>query len=95
MIKNHALAYAQRGWSVLALYGVEGGICQCGNPNCKSPGKHPVAHNGVKSATRDKRGINLTFKPGNNVGIATGAPSGIWVLDIDGSAGEASLLALQ
>jgi len=95
MIKNHALGYAQRGWSVLALYGVEGGICQCGNPDCKSPGKHPTGHNGVKSATRDKGGINLTFKDGNNLGIATGAPSNIWVLDIDGSAGEASLLALQ
>ncbi len=95
MIKNHALAYAQRGWSVLPLYGVEGGICQCGNPDCKSPGKHPTGHNGVKSATRDKGGINLTFRDGNNLGIATGAPSKIWVLDIDGPTGEASLLDLQ
>ena len=77
------------------LYGVEGGRCQCGNPDCKSPGKHPTARNGVKSATRDKGGINLTFKDGNNLGIATGAKSGIWVLDIDGPTGEASLLDLQ
>lgn len=95
MIKNHAVAYATKGWSVFPLYGVEGGICQCADPDCSSPGKHPSIAAGVNAATTDKRTIDMTFREGNNLAIATGMRSGIWVLDIDGPAGEKSLLELQ
>jgi len=37
----------------------------------------------------------MTFRDGNNLAVATGMRSGIWVLDIDGPAGEKSLLELQ
>jgi hypothetical protein len=34
-------------------------------------------------------------KPTCNIGIATGAPAGFWVLDVDGEAAEAALAALE
>lgn len=37
-----ALFYAALGWSVFPVWSVEDGRCGCGNPNCKSPGKHPL-----------------------------------------------------
>lgn len=94
--KNHALTYARRfGWHVLPLFGEEDGSCQCGELDCRSPAKHPTMPSGLKSATIDERLINMTFKPGNNIGVRTGEESGIWVLDIDGQSGERGLTALQ
>lgn len=83
---EHALEYAGLGLQVLPLYGINAaGHCACGDPNCKSPGKHPMTKNGVKSAT-DNCGLIKqwwTQAPNANIGIATGRNSGIWVLDID------------
>lgn len=92
-----ALAYANLfGWSVLPVHGIVGGKCTCGRADCPSPGKHPLPQNGVKDATRDLSVIRGWWHrwPLANVGIATGAASGFWVLDVDGEAGEHSLQAL-
>lgn len=96
-IKNVAVSYAvERGWSVFPVHGIDdAGNCTCGKTDCKSPGKHPTTPNGLKAATKDERGIALMFKQGNNIAVVTGEPSGIWVLDVDGQAGEASLAALE
>lgn len=79
-----ALAYAARGWSLVALHWITAaGQCSCGTVGCKSAGKHP----------RDKRwqqgpataGMPDRWGGGNpeNIGIRTGTPSGFWVLDFD------------
>jgi len=81
-----ALSYARRRWPVLPLYGVdENGRCECGKADCQNPGKHPRTRNGVKDATTHEATIQGWWQqwPTANVGIATGAHSGIIVLDID------------
>ena len=82
---DHAISYAEKGWAVLPLHTVINGKCSCGKDNCQSAGKHPQTLNGLKSATTDKDTINTWFKhwPKANIGIATGAISGIGVIDID------------
>jgi putative DNA primase/helicase len=97
-LKARALKYAARGWSVVPLYSVEDGICACARgESCQHPGKHPRTPNGVHDATTDRKRIKAWLEkwPNANFGIATGHRSGIFVLDVDGKVGEASLEALQ
>jgi len=65
-----ARSYARRGWAVLPL---------------KPRGKEPLTEHGVKDATTDLDTIEEWWRrwPKANVGIATGAVSGLVVLDID------------
>lgn len=89
-----ALSYAARGWRVLPVHGVVDGTCTCGKAKCDSPGKHPHILEWQRSATRDKRVIRSWFTkwPGANVGVATGAESGLVVLDVDPAHGGADSL---
>jgi Bifunctional DNA primase/polymerase, N-terminal/Primase C terminal 2 (PriCT-2)/D5 N terminal like len=91
-----ALAYAEFGWAVLPLHHVENGHCSCGNPKCKSPGKHPLTRHGVKDASKDLAIIKAWCAkwPHANIGIATGSISGLLVVDVDCEKGEAKLAAL-
>jgi len=78
-----ALAYAEMGFAVFP---------------CISPGKAPLTEHGFKDATKDAEVIRALWlsHPGANVGIATGAISGIVVLDIDPRhAGDDTLEALE
>ncbi len=98
-IVDVALAYASGGWHVFPLHTPNGdGRCSCAKAeNCKSIGKHPRTVRGVKEATIDLALIAEWWNkwPDANVGIATGARSGIVVLDIDPRhAGDASLAEL-
>jgi hypothetical protein len=80
-----ALEYTANGWPVLPLYEISNGRCSCGGrPNCK-PGKHPRCANGLHDATTDPQQIKQWWKrwPDANIGVLTGTPSGIIVLDID------------
>ena len=72
----HALAFAARGWAVLPLNG-----------------KLPRTEHGVKDASTDPVKIKgwLTVWKDANIGIATGAKSGLVVLDLDGPEGEESV----
>ena len=91
---DHAISYAEKGWSILPLHTVINGRCTCGKEHCHSAGKHPQTMNGLKSATTDKDTIYEWFKhwPKANIGIATGKISGIGVIDIDPKhGGEESL----
>ncbi len=59
-------------------------------------GKTPLYRGGRRDATRSRPRVLNHWKqyPYHNYGIATGKPSGIFVLDIDGPEGEASLVSL-
>jgi putative DNA primase/helicase len=96
--KAHALQCAAHGWPVVPLYSVEDGTCACArSESCPHPGKHPRTLNGVHNATTNRKRIKAWLEkwPDANYGIATGRRSGIFVLDIDGKVGKASLKALQ
>jgi putative DNA primase/helicase len=93
---DQALKYAAAGWHVLPLFESRGGRCACGHPACSRPGKHPRTAQGLHNASDDPAVITQwwTRFPNANIGIATGAPSGIFVLDVDGPDGEKSLRRL-
>ena len=80
-----ALAYAQQGWPVMPLWEIKDGHCACGKSDCSSPGKHPRTKHGVKDATTNPSQIEewWTQWPEVNIGIATGEPSGLLVIDVD------------
>lgn len=86
---EYAQAYAAAGFAVVPLNWItESGACSCGRAECHSAGKHPfalLARNGAHSATKDPERIRVWWEthPQLNVGIATGAPSGVVVIDID------------
>src|SRR3989442_15477637 len=68
-----ALTYAARGWLVLPV-----------QPNGKAP-LGALAPRGLRDATKDEATIRRWWAgaPDANVGIATGATSGLVVLDVD------------
>lgn len=90
-ILDEALAYAARGWHVVALHTPQpNGSCSCGKQTCDSIGKHPrwdaqLLPSGLKSATTDPGIIQVWWAlwPDANIGVVTGAASGFWALDID------------
>ena len=92
-----ALNYAQRGWPVLALHGIEktGGAstCSCGRTDCSSPGKHPRTANGLNDATTDLDQVRRWWRqwPAANIGLRTGVVFD--VLDIDDPATAPAELA--
>lgn len=69
-ILDAALAYAGRGWAVHPI---------------QAKAKEPASPHGFKDATTDPSRIRAWFEasPHLNLGIATGRPSGLWVLDLD------------
>ncbi len=79
-----ALDYAGRGWGVFPLWSVRDGVCTCRKRSrCNMAGKHPRTHNGLHGASTDKAVINRWKWASANIGIATGAASGLLVIDID------------
>jgi hypothetical protein len=92
-----ALAYARRGWAVLPCHHPSPGGCSCANADCASPAKHPRTRRGLHDATTELRTVKRWWRrwPTANVGLRTGAASGLVVLDVDpGHGGEASLAQL-
>ena len=91
---TEALDYAGRGWAVMPLHAPKNGACDCGRKDCKSPAKHPRLMHGVKDASTDRAKVEdwWSMWPTSNIGIATGAVSGIVVLDIDPRHGGAESL---
>ena len=94
-----AIEFAKRGWPVLPLhYPLAEGQCSCRKPGCSSAAKHPMTKNGLKNASAGPATVMSWWKetPRANVGILTGAESGLVVLDIDPRhGGEQSLAELE
>lgn len=98
---EYAQWYVELGLAVLPLtwpvQSENGLACSCRKSDCGSPAKHPFARlvaNGLKDATKDLAVVERWF--GNrdlNIGIVTGAVSGIIVLDIDPRHGGDETLA--
>lgn len=81
-----ALEYAARGLAVFPVHTIQNGCCTCPEgAECSSPGKHPASRNGLNDATTDPTRIRRFGKKWNraNIGVRTGAESGIIVIDID------------
>src|SRR3954452_7813941 len=86
-----ALKLAGTGWPVFPMWWPTGSDrfpCACGTRACPSPAKHPLSkavRNGNLNATTDERIILdwwLRYESAN-VGIRTGMPAGIFVVDLD------------
>src|SRR5262245_22175365 len=94
----YAVAY---GWAVFPVHSVNAkGVCTCSaGANCaKRPGKHPRTKNGLSDATTDLQTIREWWKkwPSANVGVATGAGAGFFVVDVDpDKGGKKSLSDLE
>lgn len=87
IVFSWALWLASFGIWVFPLHFVnEDGSCSCGNPDCgRNAGKHPMTEHGFKDATNDPEKVRYFWngEPDANIGICTGAQSGIVVVDID------------
>lgn len=98
-----ALIYAARGWPVFPTHNPVSRrgapmACSCGHGDCSSVGKHPRTRDGFKSATTDGEQIRSWWStwPHAGVGIQTGAPSGLVVVDVDPAhAGNETFKALE
>jgi putative DNA primase/helicase len=99
-----AIWYARSGIAVLPLHWPvrqeQSYQCSCGRRDCASPAKHPfgrLVQKGLQDANKDPVAIATWFGQGQlNVGIATGAVSGIIALDVDPRHdGDETLAALE
>lgn len=100
-----ALSYARLGWGVIPLHWPVGADrCSCGGGGPKhGTGKHPrIGSWGPdcdegEGASWDEDVIREWWRetPHANVGVETGWGSDIFVLDVDGEKGAASLAALE
>lgn len=96
-------AFHRRGWAVTQLHGIDDlGNCTCGrtdDKHRKQAGKHPTRAGWESHGLTDWPTIEAVWsaQPRSNVGIVTGMPSGVWVLDVDliGQAGLAELEAVH
>ncbi|WP_404406178.1 bifunctional DNA primase/polymerase [Pelagibacterium halotolerans] len=92
-----ALAWAELGVRILAVWGVENGVCDCGNPNCENVGKHPIGPafpHGHKDATTNRAEIRRVFKKYPDANLAVVPPEGLVVLDVDGPTGAKTYRSL-
>lgn len=90
-IRAAAHHYMQRGWAIIALYGVHqasDGVwrCDCGRTDCASGGKHPLGAgrlgDGWAPPIKDS-GDEVQLPSGANIGLKTGHASGVFALDVD------------
>jgi hypothetical protein len=92
-----ALDLAGRGWRIIPLHDVAGGLCSCGAADCTSPGKHPRTDHGLKDGTTDAATIRRWWSrwPTANIGVCTGPKSGVVMVGPDGQAGIDALAKLE
>lgn len=82
--KQIAEMLVRHGFAIIPIFSVKNdGTCQCNKASCTDIGKHPACFNGVNGHTKDVQKIERWLNEVKNIAIATGEPSGIWVLDQD------------
>lgn len=97
----HALQYAANGWPVVPIHAPaprRPNGCTCSTEGCTQIGKHPRTAHGLYDGSADEAVVRKLWRqyPRSNVGIRTGAISGLVVLDVDGQHdGYASIAALE
>lgn len=95
ILLKYALRYSKLGLSIIPLHSTKNGRCTCGREDCPKPGKHPVLlqwkEYQSRPATEEEINDWWTRWPRANIGIVTGAVSGIIVLDVDGPTGEETI----
>jgi hypothetical protein len=79
------LRLARSGWQVLPCHSPVQDGCSCTQPDCSSPGKHPRTRQGLHDASSDPAVVCSWWQrwPGANLGVRTGAVSGLVVVDVD------------
>lgn len=90
-----ALTYAGAGLPVFPVVGVVAHHCSCPRgADCQHPAKHPLVAGGQHAATTQPDQIRFWWSrwPWANVGMATGASSGLVTLDVDPRSGGAASL---
>ena len=94
-LADRAAQLAEAGFHVFPAYGVVDGRCECGNPRCESPGKHPAVKGWREQASSDPRRVREWWyqHEGRNPAVATG--NGLVVLDVDGKEGAETLRRLE
>jgi len=77
---------------VFPVHGTVANLCDCGQIECRNPGKHPRTQHGLKDATFEIDQVRAWWSqwPTANIGMPTGQHSLYWVLDIDLPDGEKS-----
>ena len=98
-LPSMAASYASHGWPVFPLHSPSNGPtgCDCRRTCGKNAAKHPRTAHGLLDASTDLAIVTRWWEtwPSANIGIATGAVSGLVVLDVDVRAnGDASLCTL-
>ena len=96
-LRTAAVDLAMGGLPIVPLHSVRDGRCTCGDPECEHPGKHPRTQHGLNDASADPDQAWWWWERWRdaNIGIRTGKPSGLVVLDEDGEEGRESLAALE
>ena len=102
-MQEYAEFYAGKGWHIIPLHNPvfdtpdSEARCSCGIPACDKIGKHPRVKDWGSKATIDLTQISEWFNswPDMNIGIVTGAISGLAVLDADGLKGKRSLMSVE
>ncbi len=88
-------SYIEAGMCVIPVHSRVNGSCPCGKSNCESS-KRPI---GIWKGRESKDPAQVAKwqekYPGCNWGIATGANSGVFVVDVDGDEGSKTLAEWQ
>lgn len=72
---DYALAYARLGWRIFPAHSAHDLHCSCGDPTCRSIGKHPRIDRWQAQATDDERRIRLWWEdlwPEANLALVLG-----------------------
>jgi len=92
--------YLGIGWKIFPVHYLDGTRCSCGNIDCSNVAKHPLVQRGFKDASNSIADVIdwLDRWPSMNVGLSTGRPSNVIVVDVDEKddvSGLSSLKALE
>jgi hypothetical protein len=85
-----AAQYAAKGWYVVVCHGSDGQRCTCSNPDCTTPGKHPVLNAWQHKATLDEDELSqwLDGSKNRNIGVQLGEKSGVIDIEYDTEQGR-------